>query len=270
MAAYAGLSADEAADYTVVKAVILRWYEISEETHCLHFRQDRKKKSESYHEWMMRLQEHFSRRTKDQTMLIRELVIMEQFMQGLWLPKGLWVWLKERKPQTLEEASKLADNYVLVRKNEETSTLRRQALLLNPSNAPPKRTAPPQGDRLRTNVNSEKWCYQCGKWGYLMFNCPNRKPSQANATSKLAMYGDAYPDVAWNGGSQKCLRQGYLGDQPVRMLIDTGSNLSMVAAIWINLEDVNYGNTEPVVCVHTQRHHAVPYCYSDVATGGME
>ena len=35
MATYAGLSAEEAADYTQVKAAILRWYEISEETHRL-------------------------------------------------------------------------------------------------------------------------------------------------------------------------------------------------------------------------------------------
>ena len=34
-AAYAGLSADEVTDYAVVKAAILRQYDISEETHCL-------------------------------------------------------------------------------------------------------------------------------------------------------------------------------------------------------------------------------------------
>ena len=45
-----------------------------------------------------------------------EVVIMEQVLLGV--SENMAVWLKERKPSSLEELGKLADDYSLARKSE--------------------------------------------------------------------------------------------------------------------------------------------------------
>ena len=46
-------------------------------------------------------------------MPVEELIILDQFLAGV--PEDLKVWLKERKPGSLEQAIELADDYALAR-----------------------------------------------------------------------------------------------------------------------------------------------------------
>ena len=116
MAAYASMDQEEAESYAKVKRAILQRYEVNEETHRQRFRQDRRRKDETYREWSNRLREHFSRWSKDRDIPLEELVLLEQFMGGL--PEGLAVWLREKKPNFLQEAAEMADDYVTARKAE--------------------------------------------------------------------------------------------------------------------------------------------------------
>ncbi len=116
MAAYAALQAGEAGDYKVVKKTILHRYDVNVETHRLRFRQDRKKHNESYREWVCREADHFDCWTKDQEMSLRDMVVMEQVLQNV--PAELAVWLKERKPSSLEKLSQLSDDYTQARRAE--------------------------------------------------------------------------------------------------------------------------------------------------------
>ena len=44
-------------------------------------------------------------------MAVEELMVLEQFLYGV--PEELRVWLKERRPGSLQQAMKLADDYAL-------------------------------------------------------------------------------------------------------------------------------------------------------------
>ena len=109
MAAYAGLKNENAASYEEVKKTILHRYDVHEESHRRRFRTDRKKPEESYKNWGDRL-DHLSKWTKEQKMPLAELMVLDQFLAGA--PEELRVWLKER-PESLLQAIKLADDYVL-------------------------------------------------------------------------------------------------------------------------------------------------------------
>ena len=61
MEAYATLTPEDAIIYEKVKDAILRRYEISEETYCQRFKQDRKKGEELYRQCADRLGDHFIR-----------------------------------------------------------------------------------------------------------------------------------------------------------------------------------------------------------------
>ena len=88
-------------------------YDINEETHRRQFRGDRKQPEESYKNGGDRLRDHFRRWTRDQPMPLEELMVLDQFLAGS--PEELRVWLKERKPQSLQQAQELADDYTLAR-----------------------------------------------------------------------------------------------------------------------------------------------------------
>ena len=114
MAAYASLGSEEAVKYTEVKKAILHRYDVNDESHRRRFRQDRKRPEESYRNWGDRLRDHFRRWTKDQEMSLEELMILDQFIHGV--PEELGIWLRERKPKSLQEAMEMADDYTLARR----------------------------------------------------------------------------------------------------------------------------------------------------------
>ena len=116
MAAYASMSPEDSGDYTMMKKAILRRYDVTEETHRLRFRKDRRDQEESYREWADRLRDHFAKWTKGGDVPVIELMLIEQFVKGA--PDHLAVWLKERKPQSLQQAAELADDYATARKGD--------------------------------------------------------------------------------------------------------------------------------------------------------
>ena len=114
MAAYAALTPEDAVVYEKVKEAILRRYEINE-TYRQRFRQDHKKGKELYREYADRLSDHFVRWTASQSIPLKELIMIEQFLA--WVPEDLRIWLRERKPTSLHQAATLADDHALARKS---------------------------------------------------------------------------------------------------------------------------------------------------------
>ena len=113
MAAFASMPSKEASSYEEVKKAVLARYDVSDETHRLRFRQDRKQAGESYKNWSDCLRDHFKRWTKAKPgVTIEELMMIDQFLH--FVPEELAVWLMERKPQTLKKVAELADEYTLV------------------------------------------------------------------------------------------------------------------------------------------------------------
>ena len=91
MAAYAILTPGDAVAYDKVKEAILRRYEINKETYCQRFRQDRKKGEESYQEYADHLGDHFVRWTDSQSIPLKKLIMLEQFLTGV--PEDLRIGL---------------------------------------------------------------------------------------------------------------------------------------------------------------------------------
>ena len=81
-----------------MKEAILKEYVINEETHHRHFQGDECKTTEAYREWATRLKEKSYRWKKASRMDLEEIMLMEQFLEGV--PEDLAVWLKEKKPVT--------------------------------------------------------------------------------------------------------------------------------------------------------------------------
>ena len=222
LAAYAALTPEDAVVYDTVKGAILRRYEINEETYRQWFRTDRKKGEESYREYVDRLGDHFSRWVTSQSIGLdsEELVKIEQFISGV--PEDLRIWLRERKPESLRRAVSLADDYALAHKSNlrvnpgrptvpsPTNSSRQQESSDNNGQGQSQQSHPTnnlnRNGRSQTNARGDKRCFQCGKFGHLMYSCPE---THGQAT-KPALSGMGHctgcSKVTWNQGSQKYLR----------------------------------------------------------------
>ena len=231
MAAYASLGSEDAAKYSEVKKAILHRYDINDESHRRRFCQDRKRPEESYRNWGDRLRDHFRRWTKDQEMSLEELMVLDQFIHGV--PEELGIWLRERKPKSLFPMQ--VGEYPVIAAWMEGHHI--------------QRAFQPEEGRSRTNLRGDKRCFQCGRWGHLMYSCPNRKGSDATGATR-ALYTKTCDEVAWNVESHKYLRRRTSEGQPVQMLVDTGCEMTMVSAKLVDSTRVDPCRKVPVLCTH--------------------
>ena len=124
---------------------------------------------------------------------------LEQFISGV--PEDLRIWLRDRKPESLHQAASLADGYALAHKSNQRVNPGRPTVP-SPTNSSRQQESPAnngqgqsqqsrsinnlnQNGRSQTNARGDKRCFQCGKFGHLMYSCPE---TQGQVT-KLALSG---------------------------------------------------------------------------------
>ena len=278
LAAFANLP-KEKTDYESAKTAILRRYDVNAETYRQRFRNSKRRGDESFRELADRSLDLYKKWKESSEMNVDEMVLLEQFLQSV--PEDLRVWLKERKPTSLDKAAELADDYVLARKAEmkantfrhrkpnsldqvsQYTQVRREYPLVDQNNdrrvktESSNSTSPTDGhlQRNRTNAKGEKQCYHCKKWGHLMFSCPEREKNvnTESATSKPtsgSYFSKACTDIAWNTESHKYLGRGKVDGRPVRMLVDTGCDRTMVRASIVQESKWDVEDKAKVLCVH--------------------
>ena len=247
---YSSLAPASAKDYDLVKAAILKRYDVSAETYRQRFRTETRKPTESYMNFGEHLADHLGRWEKavDGTDL-RQLVLLDLFLQAL--PRDMAVRVREEKPKSMKEASEMADNYELARKAEGGGA--------GHSPDPPKPTPPAPSksgslgqanskpavgaQRSKTNVKGDIQCWECKKYGHIAVACPERKSSTKRANSKPVM-------VATQGLlKQLVLRDGKLDGRDVQVLLDTGSKTSIARASLVDPSKCTQ-QTVKVKCVH--------------------
>ena len=93
------------------------------------------------------------------------------------------------------------------------------------------------------NARGDKKCFQCGKFGHLMYSCQGQD-------TRPALSGKGCNEIAWNKWSQKFLRRGMLNGKPLQMLIDSGCTKTMVSADYLPADCLDHFNKERILCVH--------------------
>ena len=158
--AYAAMAADSARRYDVLKAAILRRYNINEETYRRRFRETKLKAGKTPRELAIRLSDLAGRWAKDCTGAagVLDLVVKEQLLSAL--PEDARLWVSEHKPKTSKEAGQLAEDFLQARQSV--------------SRTPAK---PFGGEPPRTP------CPKCGQAGHWARDCP-RARSGGPAPSK--------------------------------------------------------------------------------------
>jgi transposase InsO family protein len=268
-AAYVALPWEEATNFECVKAAVLKRYDINTESHRRKFRSDKKREGDTHTEFMARLKDRFSRWVKSQALSVEDLIVLEQFYQAL--PPDVAIWLRDRKPESLEQAATLADDYFLSRApahpkqdtrksepskaNTQTTAEKRCYLCQQPghfaSACPSKSstyvTATPNPSNISATTppgksnqhprNKEIVCYNCHKKGHLSTQCPNN-----------AMFCTAVPPPPHTGIPST--RAGFIEGQPVnKIVLDTGCSQSMVRQELVPEKQLT-GEAVTIRCAH--------------------
>ena len=163
--AYTAMATADAGVYSEVKKAILRRYDISEETYRQRFRAARKKDGEAYIELATRLADLFKKWTVDCSTVeaVAEKMLTEQLLNAM--PEDLRVWLSEKKPTTVAEAGRLADDYVLARKRNRVGASKQSG------------NREIGGSREGGGSRETRTCHECGQRGHLARNCAKRNSS---------------------------------------------------------------------------------------------
>lgn len=217
--AYARMERTESLDYQKVKRAILQRYELTSETYRRKFRTCKRKTDETFREWSVRISRYndqwweaedipeLSRRSES-TKQLRDLLLREQLIESS--PEELKIWLKERKPKSLDEMVTLADQYL-------TSRVVATAPRLKPST--------PAGTQQsgKENVRETRKCYICDKRGHLAVDCRQKKNKPYNGKKAAFVYQRKLdPEL-------KAYRiKGKVNGKAVMMLRDTGCTTTLV------------------------------------------
>ena len=109
------MAAEDASEYECLKAAILKRYNINEGTYRVRFRAVARKPEEGYAEMATRVLDLLRKWMRECTSMeeVMEMVAVEQMLNSL--PAEMRVWVCEKKPKTVTEVGKLADDFAQAR-----------------------------------------------------------------------------------------------------------------------------------------------------------
>ena len=191
---YNRLPPEEAMDYERLQTALLKRYDFTERGYREKFREARPQGQENPSQFIFRLKNYFTKwielaKVEQIFMGVVDFIVREQFTSSC--SKDLLIWLKQSKPKTLVELSRLADQYLAARNQKLSSkeVIKRDSARLgvkdNHSGFPPASTlkcflcnrvghwaidcrVKPEGGRNGYNrpARHAATCYQCDKFGH--------------------------------------------------------------------------------------------------------
>ena len=232
--AYATLPTESCADYDLVKAAVLKSFELVPEAYRQKFRTQRKTENQSYVEFLREKENALdkwcdSKRIDGDAEKFRQLILAEEFLNGV--PEEVRVHLSERKTDVTYEMAALADEYILTHRKTKEKTFTGNRVKFKAELSPEGR---PKEENRRTFQSSSRTvvCYKCGKAGHIAIRCQLGKGPERNQTQPRKPQG-AVTTPRGNQSYRPWTKKGMIkgphgGPVEVSILRDTGASQSLL------------------------------------------
>ena len=192
---YASVPLEQSVDYEVVKAAILKAYELVPEAYRQRFRQCKKWDQHTYIEFAREKERLFNRwctsQQVDSLELLRELILLEEFKNCV--PEVITTYLNEQKVNTLAEAAVLADEFALTHRNMQPTRsgdgFRNRAPYQGkprPVVAGPYPASPPRSPSGASGGNFDIVCFYCRNPGHKISDCHAYQNDQCKTVALVA------------------------------------------------------------------------------------
>ena len=232
--AYATLPTENCADYDLVKAAVLKSFELVPEAYRQKFRTQRKTENQSYVEFLREKENALdkwcdSKRIDGDAEKLRQLILAEEFLNCV--PEEVRVHLSERKTDVTYEMAALADEYILTHRKTKEKTFTGNRVKFKAELSPEGR---PKEENRRTFQSSSRTvvCYKCGKAGHIAIGCQLGKGPERNQTQPRKPQG-AVTTTRGNQSYRPWTKKGMIrgphgGPVEVSILRDTGASQSLL------------------------------------------
>ena len=232
--AYATLPTENCADYDLVKAAVLKSFELVPEAYRQKFRTQRKTENQSYVEFLREKENALdkwcdSKRIDGDAEKLRQLILAEEFLNCV--PEEVRVHLSERKTDVTYEMAALADEYILTHRKTKEKTFTGNRVKFKAELSPEGR---PKEENRRTFQSSSRTvvCYKCGKAGHIAIRCQLGKGPERNQTQPRKPQG-AVTTPRGNQSYRPWTKKGMIrgphgGPVEVSILRDTGASQSLL------------------------------------------
>ena len=228
--ACATLPTENCADYELVKAAVLKSFELVPEAYRQKFRTQRKTENQSYVEFLREKENALdkwcdSKRIDGDAEKLRQLILAEEFLNCV--PEEVRVHLSERKTDVTYEMAALADEYILTHRKTKEKTFTGNRVKF-------KAELRPKEENRRTFQSSSRKvvCYKCGKAGHIAIRCQLGKGPERNQTQPRKPQG-AVTTTRGNQSYRPWTKKGMIrgphgGPVEVSILRDTGASQSLL------------------------------------------
>ena len=228
--AYATLPTENCADYDLVKAAVLKSFELVPEAYQQKFRTQRKTENQSYVEFLREKENALdkwcdSKRIDGDAEKLRQLILAEEFLNCV--PEEVRVHLSERRTDVTYEMAALADEYILTHRKTKEKTFTGNRVKF-------KAELRPKEENRRTFQSSSRTvvCYKCGKAGHIAIRCQLGKGPDRNQTQPRKPQG-AVTTPRGNQSYRPWTKKGMIrgphgGPVEVSILRDTGASQSLL------------------------------------------
>ena len=301
---YTQLAVDRASDYSYVKELILKAYELVPEAYRQKFRNCRKEASQTFVEFARIKEQLFdrwciSKKIKDFDDL-RQLVLIEEFKRCIGT--GIRTFIDEQRVETLEDVARLSDDYALTHKSASAS----EHQYSEPRNT--SHHVSHSNDRRvseHKNLNPKSMpfvptfkppvCSYCKKEGHLISECRKLKKKKAQTDSvglvtsqKNCVVGETNSSVSGTKDNpmemdifEPFVHDGFvslskvgLDVVPIKVLRDTGASQSLIIADVLPFSKETYTGTNVLIKgIDSSNYASVPlhniYLTSKLVTGSV-
>ena len=228
------LYTESCTDYDLVKAAVLKSFELVPEAYRQKFRTQRKTENQSYVEFLQEKENALdkwcdSKRIDGDAEKLRQLILAEEFLNCV--PEEVRVHLSERRTDVTYEMAALADEYILTHRKTKEKTFTGNRVKFKAELSPEGR---PKEENRRTFQSSSRTvvCYKCGKAGHIAIRCQLGKGPERNQTQPRKPQG-AVTTPRGNQSYRPWTKKGMIrgphgGPVKVSILRDTGASQSLL------------------------------------------
>ena len=196
---YTQLTVEQASSYDTVKYLILKGYELVPEAYHQKFRNSIKARNQTYVEFARTKEQLFDRWCSSQKVgndhdRLRQVVLIEEFKRCIH--SDVRTFINEQKPETLEEAAQLADDYSLTHRadfeekpnkflsprgqnsltalrNPQKENLKQRQIYVS-SSRPSSTSFIQNKPGMARRPFKSMTCYHCRREGHMMSECPEK------------------------------------------------------------------------------------------------
>ncbi|XP_013382645.1 uncharacterized protein LOC106153310 [Lingula anatina] len=270
--AYSSMPAQEANNYDNFKVALLKRYMLTEEGFRVKFRNCKPDSGETVFQFVARMKRYYQRwkelsEVEDTVESLDDLIIREQFMSTC--SNELSVFLKERKPRTVDEMTRLAEQYLEAHsgapvKGKNNFRHPNKAVVVNSS----KQSEPGKSDMKTVEKDQCRLCFRrghfakecpmsdkcflCHKHGHIAKNCPQSTKKSVASGCSNSVTSKNMPVIS-----------GFVGKKRVSVLRDTGCSGVAVRASLVEKGHFTGGEHSCVLIDGTVRQFPVANVHID-------